>query len=272
MNHNSAHQSSLVHVSSLPTGQPFAKEYSTFTTVLQNPPDISHVNKCVPVMVCMPNVFDNITTHNNRLDFTLNTTTGTITITPGFYDTATLAASLQTFLNTFATGNGLGAGITVQQSATTGLFTVTSPTHTLTVHQSSTLAPVLGLIGIDFTTGLQTIEGIFQPANGFTANCVPNVNTAPQILLHCNHSENNSIHSDGKRSHLLAVLEFSDTQRGAQKTFSARDLHQWEVVYNSHRDLRTWTFHMTDTQLRPVFLPGNAPVEVFMKLISTKPS
>lgn len=258
MNHNSVHSSVLVHISSMPNGYPEnGQEYSTWTTNLQNTIGIHEVQKIVPIMVSLPNIFDNITSANNTLYVNITgQPTRTITVPPGFYETADLLTTVQTLIRVHQ------ADVTVTQNATSRLVEVTSPTNTLTILSLGTLAPVLGFLGRDYATGETT-------ATSVTAPITPNVNTAPQILLHCNHAENNSIHSDGKRSHVLAVLEFSNTQRGATKTFTAEDLHQWEVVLNSHRDLNSWTFQLTDHMLNPVFLPGNCAVEVFMKLIST---
>lgn len=258
MNHNSVHGSTLVHISSMPHGYPEnGLEYSTWTVNLQNTVGIHEVGKIVPIMVSLPNIFDNITPLNNVLEIII---TGqpprTITVPPGFYETADLLNTLQTLIRAHQ------ADVTITQNATTGLVEITSPTNTLTILSIGTLAPVLGFIGKDYATGESTATSVIAPIT-------PNVNTAPQIMLHCNHAENNSIHSDGKRSHVLAVLEFSNTPRGATKTFTAQDLHQWEVVHNSHRDLNSWTFQLTDSLLNPVFLPGNCVVEVFMKLIST---
>jgi len=270
MNHHSAHTSNIVHISSLPDGQAAAvvQEYSTWTANLQNVSGLDDVGKVVPIMVSIPNMFDNITSYNNVLNITIAGTAGIITITvpPGFYDTATLLSTLQTLIRVHQ------ADVVVQQNTSTGLVSVISPTNKLTILFSSTLASVLGFVNFDYPTGEGVFNGVTQPANGVEAPITPNVNTAPLVLLHCNHSENNSIHSFGKRSHLLCVLEFGNTQRGATKTFTAEDLHQWEVVYNSHRSLSAWTFQLTDAQLNPVFLPSNCSVEVFMKLISTQQS
>jgi hypothetical protein len=272
MNHHSTNRSEIVHITSLPEGKPFSSSYDRWTTTLDNAPDLHHIQKMVPLMVTLPNIFDNITVHNNALSIQLGTHTTVVTIDTGFYDMTRLTSTLQAALRTFAATKTLPQDQVVQQNSTSGLIEIQSPTNPLTVYPTGQLDTVIGYTSTNTANSTASMFG----------STTPNLNTHHQILLHCNQAENNSIHSTGigvdpigtkacqggKRSHLLCVLDFSDTQRGAMKAFKARDLHQWEVNYNSTRDLRTWSFQLTDNLLRPVYLPGNVPVDVYVKLIS----
>lgn len=265
MNHHSTNRSEIVHITSLPEGKPFSSSYDQWTTTLDNAPDLHHIQKMVPLLVTLPNIFDNITTHNNALSIQLGTHTTVVTIDTGFYDMTRLISTVQAALRSFAATKGFPQDQVVQQNSTTGLIEIQSPTNPLTVFPTGQLDTVLGYTSTKTANSAASMFG----------STTPNLNTHNQIQLHCNQAENNSIHSTGigtdkggKRSHLLCVLDFSDTQRGATKAFVARDLHQWEVNYNSTRDLRTWSFQLTDNMLRPVYLPGNAQVDVYVKLIS----
>lgn len=266
MNHVGLFKTKLVHLTSHPTGvQHFGNQenYSTFTCSLNNPPAMHYNRKVAPVSVSIPNVFDNIDHNNNTLIVSFNNLANELVDIPtGFYTTSQLATALQTAFNSFLQGKGLPlTNVVVQQNSSTSKLEVTSPDYVFTIHALTDLAYIAGIT-----------SNMSGGGNGtaVSAAITPNVNTKPIILVHSNLSENNSLHSSGKESHLLCVADFSQTQRGAVKTFAAEDLHQWEVNYTSHQDLRTWHFQLTDANLQPVYLPTNCRIDIVLKVISTE--
>lgn len=262
--HLSLFQTKLVHLTSHPNG-PLSLEgadaYSTFKCSLPNPPDMHYNRKAIPISLSIPNVFDNIDAYNNTLLVAFNNLgQTTVTITAGHYTVAQLTATLAAAFNAYLQTKGLNQNVAVAQNSNTSKIEITSPDYTFQVQSSTPLANLLGITS--------TLQGGGN-ATAVPAQITPNVNTKPIILVHSTMSENNSLHFNGKESHLLAVADFSQTQRGAVKTFAATDLHQWEVDYTSHQDLRTWTFQLTDAALNPVFLPVNCRIDVVLKMIST---
>jgi hypothetical protein len=220
-----------------------------------------HNRKAVPISISIPNVFDNIDVYNNTLlvDFN-NLGQTTVTIATGHYTVTQLLSTLTSAFNAYLLARGLNQNVVVDQNSTTNKVEITSPDYPFIINHATALANLLG------------ITSTLQGGGNVTAvpvQITPNVNTKPIILIHSTMSENNSLHFNGKESHVLAVADFSQTQRGAVKTFAATDLHQWEIDYTSHQDLRTWNFQLTDAALNPVFLPVNCRVDVVLKMIST---
>lgn len=162
---------------------------------------------------------------NNKLQITLGgTVQSVITITPGHYSLATLAAAI----------TAADATLTLTQSSTTGLMTLTdSGGLTIGFSTSRDNNSLLEMLG--FTNLTKTGAGGI-----ITGDIVPNMVKHDVILLKCNNVNGFYDASDNQKSHIVATIPIGATT-------------DW-----------SYTFHYAPTAEKWVQLTTNDPVFEFV--------
>jgi hypothetical protein len=200
-------------------------------------------NQHVKISVISATIFNtipNITTSNNTLIFTYNSTTYTIEVDTGIYDINTL----NQFIKTYMTNNNL--------------LISSQPLFVLLANNSTQKVNILfnGSVSIDFVNStIRDILGFNQIiVNGVANQIISANNTAAfnivnQLLLHCNIV--NSIYTDNiynntEKSNILATIPLN-SQIGYQTLFEP--LHPVEIYVNADT-IQYLNLYWTDEQGR----------------------
>ena len=214
-----------------------------WTNVIGNSFRVKNVTMIQVKSILMPNMFDNITDYNNKLEIN-----GVVyTIPPAYYTLAELMTTLTTL-----TGK--------TWTATTGSnprVTVSNPGGPLKIYEG--LATVLGA----------NPDIYYLPGGPITFAEPPNV-LGPQIVhVECPQlATGNHINWEGKSHNIVETVSMAETLRGSYLYYHQAGIPN-QLDFHFPRELSTLEFRLLDHLFRPIDLPSTYSPYIQLHIWST---
>lgn len=238
---------------------------ASFSVALANPTNkLARVVKCVPKMITIPHLFPNIDQHHNTFTVLypaeLSPSQIQFTLTVGQYTEDELIAEVNAKLDEHLGAAGVlslaynPATLHFEWTeAGSGAATITSPEHGF-----------LTAIG-----GLESVT-VNQGAASQPMPFLPNLGGLRHVYVHSRRlAPGNMCDARGRQHNVLAIVSLSDTVYGGAATNESEDVNMDDVDYRSLEELTVVDFWLTDSKMRPLYLPPNHHVHITLKVFHT---
>lgn len=265
----SKHESAMVHYSSydaITVDKYFGN--AKFRCVLNNCNKITNAIKVVPIMITLPNVFDNVNTYNNFFSFNFEAEDPSLQfhmiIPPGFYTRNRFIEKINSVVTTtIAPGNFPAPGVKFNFDEVENRITITNSTgYDLSITASSDYWMMLGYMApTDYVT--KTI----QAGASDTAPYLPNF--GGERIVHVVMKEiarGNMVTSQGTELNVLTTVSLHNTPYGSYTSKETTDIFLEDIDYKQQNNLNDVTIELLDYRYRNLIVPHNFSVHVTLKV------
>ena len=245
-----------------------------FEVLLSNASRVTQGVKVVPTRVWIPNVFNNINEHTQKvsiLNALADTVIKTVTFTNSFYSRDEYITEFNTQLAGFVTMTFTGVPQNkIQLTAAANSHIVASVDwfdmvglHTVT--EPYTGVPV-GAVVANHETRLLTLQNA-TATPAFTLSTIPNFGGPTLVHLHI-HSmcDGNQLCADSVKRDIMLTIPLVDTAYGFYYCNTATDIWVDDFEHRVETDLSHTTVELLDSKYRPLHVPENYDVTVILKL------
>lgn len=262
-------QSKLINLISTPENVDSKDDgmYSSFSGTFRNQTYIHLCKSLTPIYISVPNLFNNITIHNNTMIISINGTVYTITIPPARYGATEVLTNIQTIVNGHIQTEQaklaapISSPFTITQLTTGYLqFSNTDPLVPMSI-DTTVSSPLSSLLGLPRNV-LYTV-----PLVPTTLPMLPNFLVPDKIMFHLDeHGERHSIRPQEENFDTIGIVHLGYIPYGGNITWEPTNIQSWKIDFASkRRDVHNISIRMTDGFNNPVFLPENAPVVIVMR-------
>lgn len=221
---------------------------ANFSVTAPNTLALQKIVKCVPSLITIPRLFDNVTTENNRFKIKNGDDVQSVVIPPGKYSIFTLIEYL----------NSIQSYMKVQLHPDVRLsFTETSTPVFISCEDVDTSR----LLGLSVPDGgfVRVVDVVsVQPAlTGPTVVLVVIDGVIGGNLIDC---------QDGNIYEVLAEVPMTGVGFGENVIFRSSDIFTHDIDYETPRDYSQMRVRLTDTSHKQLELPPSAKVDIVMKV------
>lgn len=246
-----------------------------FEVLLSNASRVTQGVKVTPTRVWIPNVFNNINEHTQKvtvLDAAGTTVIQTETFTNAFYsrdeyitefNARFIGVMTMTFTGVPQNKIQLTAAAAYHIAASVDWFDMVG-LHTVSEAYPPTFH-VDGLVAGHTTRMLKTPAATPTPA--FTLSTIPNFGGPTLVHLHIHGMcDGNQLCADAVKRDIMLTIPLVDTAYGFYYCNTATDIWVDDFEHRVETDLSHTTVELLDSKYRPLYVPENYDVTVILKL------
>ena len=236
-------------------------KFSSFTVTFKNPDALGQVPRMEPVLIQIPNLFDNINKHNNLMVYTVQGVKKERQLSTGYKTVAAIMSEVAAIINTdVVAAGGAANSINITQNPSAFIHMSNASNATVSVELESTWKSVFPLLGLPFRSRFVI------PVASTALPILPNPYPPGEVLVHCvDHAQHYSM-SEGKYdTSVIAHCSMQSVPYGGMTLFTNNNSVCHSIPLKS-RDVSNWTFKLTDGEYNDLELPANQRVHIYMKI------